>query len=333
MTPMPDDGGRTPGDRILVEAPARLHFGMLDLGGSLGRSFGGIGAAVPAPSLLLEASAANGLRADGPESERVLEFARRFLAFHRLECGAHFRVLRAMPAHAGLGSGTQLALAVARALAELHGIAADAVQLARAVGRARRSAIGTWVFAHGGFVLEGGRRAGSDAPAPLLAQLPVPERWRCVIAIPRAVPGMSGEAETTAFADLPLPPVREAERVAHLVLMKLLPALVEAELPAFGGALTEIQRITGRWFAPAQGGIFAPGPTADLVRLMAEWGAAGVGQSSWGPAVYGIVGDAAAGAALAERVQAVIEDGAVYEGGFASGGATVRRVTAPVGKG
>jgi beta-RFAP synthase len=189
------------------------------------------------------------------------------------------------------------------------------------------------VFDRGGFILEGGRRAGSDAPAPLLAQLPVPPAWRCVIAIPRATPGMSGEAEVAAFADLPLPPVGDAERIAHLVLMQLLPALVEAELPAFGEALTEIQRITGRWFAPAQGGIFAPGPTAELVRQMAEWGAAGVGQSSWGPAVYGIVGDAAAGAALAERVQAVLEDGAVYEGGFASTGATVRRVTARVGKG
>ena len=35
---------------------ARLHFGVLDLRGALGRRFGGLGAAVPAPSLLLEAT-------------------------------------------------------------------------------------------------------------------------------------------------------------------------------------------------------------------------------------------------------------------------------------
>jgi beta-RFAP synthase len=167
------------------------------------------------------------------------------------------------------------------------------------VGRARRSAIGTWVFAHGGFVLEGGRREGSDRPAPLLARLPFPSAWRCVVAIPRGEPGVSGEAEAAAFARLPPPPERDVERVAHLVLMALLPALAEGDLETFGRALTEIQCINGRWFAPAQGGAFAPGAGARLVQRMGEWGAAGVGQSSWGPAVYGIVaGDEAAAALL-----------------------------------
>ena len=71
--------------------------------------------------------------------------------------------------------------------------------------------------------------------------------------------------------------------------MALLPALAEGDLATFGAALSAIQAITGRWFAPVQGGTFAPGPSEELVRRMAEWGASGVGQSSWGPAVYGIV--------------------------------------------
>src|SRR2546425_7117106 len=80
-------------------------------------------------------------------------------------------------------------------------------------------------------------------------------------------------------------------RVAHLVLMQLLPAVAVADLAAFGAALTEVQRITGGWFAPAQGGVFAPGETGDLVERLREAGASGGGQSSWGPAVNGIVGD------------------------------------------
>ena len=36
----------------------------------------------------------------------------------------------------------------------------------------------------------------------------------------------------------------------------------EADLAGFGSALSEIQRITGAWFAPRQGGVFAPGPRA-----------------------------------------------------------------------
>ena len=58
---------------------------------------------------------------------------------------------------------------------------------------------------------------------------------------------------------------------------------------------------------------------------MAEWGASGVGQSSWGPAVYGIVDGEAAGRRLAERARGVAGSDAVYEGPFPAEGARVWR--------
>ena len=313
-------------DSVLIETSARLHFGVLDLRGALGRRFGGMGAAVPEPSLLLEVAPADRLAAEGADAERALAFAERFLAHHRIRGGARLRIHRSIPAHSGLGSGTQLGLAVARGLAEVYGVPVHPPALAGAVGRGRRSAIGTWTFALGGFILEGGRRAGSQELAPLLARYELPESWRCVVAVPDGAPGLSGEAEAAAFDRLPPPPEREVERVAHLVLMQLLPALVEGELGSFGAALTEVQRVTGAWFAPQQGGAFAPGPSALLVHRMAEWGAAGVGQSSWGPAVYGLVGSAEAGRELAARTAALLgAGGRVFEGGFAGSGARIWR--------
>src|SRR3954447_16044309 len=101
---------------VFVDAPARLHFGVLDLRGRLGRHFGGLGAAIPCPSLLLQAKPAQQLTAEGPDSARALEFAERFLAFHGLPGRVHLVVHKAIPSHAGLGSGTQLALAVSKAL-------------------------------------------------------------------------------------------------------------------------------------------------------------------------------------------------------------------------
>ncbi len=314
------------GPRLFVEAPARLHFGVLDLRGDLGRRFGGIGAAVPSPSLLLEARPAAELNAEGPDADRALEFARRFARHHDLDLRLHFCVHRSIPSHAGLGSGTQLALAVARASAELSNLPTDVTALAHAVDRGRRSGVGTWTFAHGGFVLEGGRTAEAEHVAPLLARLPFPETWRCVVAVPRGKPGLAGDDEAAAFARLPSPSARDVERVAHLVLMQLLPALAEADLAGFGDALGELQRITGGWFAPEQGGVFAPGETGELIDRLRAWGAVGVGQSSWGPAVYGIVGEAGASRALAERVRGVVgAGGLVYEGGFSVDGARVWR--------
>jgi beta-ribofuranosylaminobenzene 5'-phosphate synthase len=320
----------TAGDEVFVETRARLHFGVLDLRGERGRWFGGIGAAAPGPTTRVSACAAADLVVEGEDADRATEFAKRFFAHHGIRAGARVRVHHALPPHAGLGSGTQLALAVARALAEVHGITTDAAHLANAVGRGRRSAIGMWTFAGGGLVVEGGHRPcdGGKSAGPLLARLPFPESWRCVVAVPEAASGLSGTDEAAAFDRLPAPPGGEVEHVAHLVLMALLPALADADIDAFGAALTEIQETTGRWFAPVQGGAYAPGGGEALVRLMRDWGAAGVGQSSWGPAVYGIVAGEAGGTRLADRVRAEYGPGcAVHEGPFAADGARIWRAT------
>lgn len=308
--------------RVVVEAPARLHFGMLDLGGSFGRRFGGVGAAVGAPSLVLEASLARDLSAEGPDRERALGFAQHFVAAHGIDAGAHFRIQRALPSHAGLGSGTQLALSVARALAELYQLPNDVQQLTLAVGRSTRSGVGTWAFTHGGLVVEGGRRDGAQAEAPLLARHAMPEAWRCVVVIPDGGQSMSGQAELNAFARLPAPFKSDAERVAHLVLMALIPAVVEGDIETFGRALTELQQINGRWFAHAQGGEFAR-ESAGLVRRLFELGARGVGQSSWGPAVYGVVESDEACARIAAQLRLHFSAGVVFESAFNNRGAVV----------
>ncbi|MBA4228922.1 MAG: hypothetical protein C0456_20205 [Hyphomonas sp.] len=56
---------------VRVRAPARLHFGFLDLNGGLGRRFGSIGLALDAPAVQLVARPAKRVSASGPEAERV----------------------------------------------------------------------------------------------------------------------------------------------------------------------------------------------------------------------------------------------------------------------
>jgi beta-RFAP synthase len=320
--------GRAPArETVVIETAARLHFGVLDLRGSLGRWFGGVGAAAPGPTLRVLARPAHELRVDGQDAKRAMEFAERFQRHYSLNAAVHVSVERALPRHKGLGSGTQLALAVGRAIAEVSGITTTPEELARAVGRTKRSAVGTWTFAGGGLVVEGGRRREGDGVSPLLARVPLPAPWRCVVAVPDTPCGVSDTAETDAFARLPLVDDGDVQRVAHLVLMGLLPAAAEGDINAFGSALTAIQTITGGWFAPIQGGTFGSSVSADLVRRMTAWGAVGVGQSSWGPTVYGVVEGQSAASRLAERVQdALSGGGSVFEGPFRTHGASVTRL-------
>jgi beta-RFAP synthase len=281
---------------IRVEAPARLHLGMLAVGDAGTRRFGGLGVAVERPAVVVEAEPADELSVEG--ADRALGFAQRCRDALGLP-GAHLRVLEAIPSHVGLGSGTKLALAVAQALAAVHGRTLDAPALAAAAGRAARSAVGMWTFALGGLVVEGGVR--DEGSAPLLMRHAMPEEWRIVLVVPDAEPGLSGPAEAQAFERL-VPSAERSAAIAQLVLTSLLPALVERELSEFGGALTRVQQLVGDEFASMQGGRFHPRAGA-LVEALLEGGAAGAGQSSWGPAVYGVVGSEADGQALARRVE------------------------------
>jgi beta-RFAP synthase len=308
-----------------VETAARLHFGLLDLSGASGRRFGGIGAAAPCIGTRISVEPFASIEARGEDARRAAEFARRFMDHHGIRGGARITIERAVPSHAGLGSGTQLGLSVARALAELYDLPSAAPALARSVGRARRSAVGMWTFEGGGFVVEGGHRGGSNGTMPpLIARVPFPSTWRCVVVIPEARPGVSGEAEAEAFASLPAPNVSEVDHVATLVLLRMLPALAENDIAAFGAALTEVQEINGRWFASAQGGTFAPGPSTMLIQRMREWGAAGVALSSWGPAGSAVVVGADIAKDVAANARAALGGaGRVHAGPFPAHGATV----------
>jgi beta-RFAP synthase len=309
---------------VRVAAPARLHLGMLAAAGEGERRFGGLGASVSRPATVIEAHVADELSAEGDEAERALMFARRCRDALGLAGGAHLRVVEAIPPHVGLGSGTKLALAVAQALAALHDRDVSAPDLAHAVGRAARSAVGTWTFGLGGLVVEGGVRRGEERPAPLLARYAMPEQWRVVLVIPSADPGLSGVAEEEAFRRL-VPSAERAATIAQLVLTSLLPAIVDGEIEEFGAALTRVQQLVGDAFATVQGGRFHPRAGA-LVEALLRHGAAGAGQSSWGPAVYGFVDGESAGRELGARMEEVVGgEGSVTLVGFDNDGARVQR--------
>jgi beta-RFAP synthase len=296
---------------VRVEAPARLHLGMLDVGGSGPRRYGGLGVAVARPATVVEATASDDLEVEGPDAARALAVARRCREALGISGGARVRVVEAIPTHVGLGSGTKLALAVTTAMAALAGRDLSPAALARVAGRGARSGVGLWTFALGGLVVEGGVRRGAEQPAALLARLAMPEDWRCVLVIPDAEPGLSGAAEQEAFGRLRADDDRGA-LIAQLVLTSLLPGAADGDIEEFGSALTRVQRLVGEAFAPVQGGTFHPraGPLVDaLLRL----GAAGAGQSSWGPAVYGIAGDEQAARELADGIAAEVGDGGRVE--------------------
>ncbi|HTP19596.1 MAG TPA: beta-ribofuranosylaminobenzene 5'-phosphate synthase family protein [Solirubrobacteraceae bacterium] len=291
---------------VVVTAPARLHFGMLDPAGIGARRFGGVGVAVESPRVVVSIRPSSGedVVARGPQAERAAEFARRAREAFGRSGGVEIEVREAIAPHGGLGSGTKLGLAVALGVADLAGVSAGPVELARATGRGARSSVGSWTFAAPGLVVEAGLSAG-DSISPLVARHPMPERWRCVLAMPLGVEGLSGNAEDRFFSLLQEERAAIEPPVSRLVLTALLPGLVTEDIGEFGAALTEIQREIGAMFASRQGGVFHP-RASQVVDALLALGVGAVGQSSWGPSVYGIVDSPERAADVADRLRATV---------------------------
>jgi beta-ribofuranosylaminobenzene 5'-phosphate synthase len=302
---------------IQIQAYSRLHFGFLNPNGAATpafRCFGGVGLMITQPNLSLRIEPAAAWSAEGPEAERALAFARRFAAAscedeHLTDLPPQrLGIERLMPAHAGLGSGSQLGLSVARALAASWDLSCDVATLARRVGRGLRSALGTHGFEQGGFLVESGKISG-DKLAPLVARQPFPETWRLVMVLPpHHSAGLHGGGEREAFARLSaggtgVSPVGKTETLCRLVLLGLLPALVERDVEAFGEALYEFNARVGEAFAPVQGGVYASPHIAELIEFVRAQNIRGVGQSSWGPAVFAVAADADRGEHLAGQLR------------------------------
>ena len=291
-----------------VTAPSRLHFGLFNVpapGEVLTRAFGGVGLMIDQPGVVVAARPAGSWQFEGTLASRAQVFAHRFLARHSDPPPPLQVLVERTPAeHVGLGVGTQLGLAVAKALAvEADEADLTAPELAVRVGRGDRSAIGVHGFDRGGLIVEPGKAPG-EAVSPLLTRVLLPDEWRVVVLTPGGGEKWHGGREREAFARagaVPRPPGL-TDALCRIALVGMLPAAVAGDLAGFGEAVYEFNRRAGEPFAAAQGGAYA-GPAVDaVVAAVRARGVAGVGQSSWGPSVFAVVGSAEEAAGLVKAM-------------------------------
>ena len=301
---MPGVGTQDGAAGVRVRTGARLHLGFLDLAFDLGRRFGSIGLAIEGFETRVEMRRAPRFSAFGPEAERVERLTRRLTESLGASPDVAVEVAAAIPAHAGLGSGTQLALALGLAFRRLNGLPADTAGDAASLHRGARSGVGVGLFERGGFMLDVGHGAATGLP-PIVCELAFPADWRAVLLLDGEVDGVHGEAERAAFAALAPFPAEAAGEVCRRTLMQILPGVAEADFAAFAAGLSAIQRRLGDHFAPAQGGGRYTSPrVAAAAASLERAGALGLGQSSWGPTGFAFARDAGEAehwAALARR--------------------------------
>lgn len=280
---------------VTVSTGARLHFGFRNLSSECNRLFGSLGVALQEPRVTVTARPSETIDCD---HDRARPFVKRAVSLLDLD-GASINVEEEIPPHVGLGSGTQLALSIYRAIALANDRDPDVRSHAPAMGRGRRSGVGIATFEVGGLVRDGGhptaavcggsRQRGSWKAPPLVSRWTVPESWRFLIVRPSDGDGLHGTDEAASIAatiDRSSPEsVPEVDRLLESVLPR---CLEQRDLELVGRVLTRLDSINGSWFAPEQGALRRP-PADRISGVLSNQSAiAGVGQSSWGALVYGL---------------------------------------------
>jgi beta-RFAP synthase len=268
-----------PAQKVTISTSARLHMGFFNLNSK----FGGLGASIDAPCTQVEITKSEKLSIDTICSESVAEIVENLIKSLKVTEGFSLKIYQAIPEHAGLGSGTQMAVAIGAGLNALFNLNLSVTQIALAAKRGKRSGIGIGAFERGGFLVDSGKV--NDALPDILLHESFPENWRVLLVLDLVHVGVHGAAELQAFQSLK--PAQASLR--EMVLSQMLPALRRADLVAFGANMADLQAYNGDYFSPIQGGRYASYDVGEVLAWLQANGAACVGQSSWGPTGFAII--------------------------------------------
>ena len=270
-----------PVSAVSIATTARLHFGFFDPSGKSSKPFGSFGLSLSEPWTRLTLRHASKNAVHGTEAERAARYLDTIRKAHGIEQAYSLDIESAIPSHAGLGSGTQLALAVGTAFGILEGLDLSPSKIAALLERGTRSGIGIATFALGGAILDSGPR---EATLPqLVARAPFPEPWRTLLIFDPEAKGLDGADELAAFETLPAYSEDERAELEARIVERALPALETGNFGAFCDEVGHLQARMGAYFAPLQGGVFTSRRVAGVVAALRAAGARGLGQSSWGP--------------------------------------------------
>ena len=293
-------------EKVVLKTPSRLHFGLLDMNGEIGRIDGGTGLALDSPHTTMEVKKADNIIAEcesEPEIVDRLSAAIQNVCDHFNLPGAHVNVLERPLPHVGLGSATQTMVGAAHGICKLYGIEATSPELGFLVGRGGTSGIGVAAIQAGGFIIDGGHSFRRDEnskhgympssassnmkPPPVIARHDFPD-WDILVVVPLGE-GASGLREITLFKVVCPVPLEQVQKMCHIILMQMLPAVLEKDIEAFDTAMIDFQELGLKVFElRAQTQLLH-----DCIQFLKDNGGLGVGMSSWGPSIYAFGDDLA----------------------------------------
>ena len=283
--------------QVEVITSARLHMGFFDLSGSKAPTYGSLGMSIDAPRTHIELAKNDITLIDTKSNENVAKIVENIVNSFDIKLKFSLKIHESIPAHTGLGSGTQLALAIGAGLNQLFHLNLSSMDIAKQAKRGKRSGIGIAAFEQGGVLVDSGK-TNNELPHIALRHR-FSDDWRVLLVSDSTSTGVHGEAELQAFQLLK--PAQSSLR--DMVFNHMMPALQRRDLLTFGACMQDLQAYNGAYFAPVQGGHYASKAVASVLAWLQQNGAACVGQSSWGPTGFAILESAQHAESLQKQAQ------------------------------
>ncbi len=293
---------------VMSRGYARLAFCLIDMNGQDGRVDGSIGVSLSEPFVELFVEKLSSDRqnevsslCDNGDSELLRSLCHEYGEYYPNLGSVRVVQRRGIARHVGLGSGTQVRLALLHAFNVIAGSPYKNGELLRLSGRGGASGVGVWAHEHGGIVLDCGHAFGpnrtkksflpsaaSDCGLPSLVwREEMPEDWKFLCVTPKCYSGMSGQDEIDLFSRICPIDRSGADRMASLILMGLVPAVLERDIGHFRYILDEIQKTGFKKIVWS----LQPKEVMVVHQSLAKAGFSGIGISSLGPTLYWVAED------------------------------------------
>ena len=292
---------------IKLISPSRIHLGLIDLNGSIGRVDGGIGISLDYPNFIIEGKGSSEIEIefnkrilnntnpnDLTDIENRIYYSSKEILKYIGEEGIYLKINEIMPQHSGLGSGTQISLATGKIISEIYNIKLNTKTISKITGRGGTSGIGVYSFEKGGFIIDGGHSFGKNKekqdfkPSSASKNTPVAPllfrhdfNWDIVLTIPKGE-NICGDKEVDIFKKYCPISLNETQKMCHLILMKMIPAIINNDFISFGEVVNELQYIG---FKKVERELQKP-VVKELIKDLQNISYSGL--SSFGPAIYSL---------------------------------------------
>lgn len=283
---------------ITITTACRLHLGLMEICSQQVNLFGGIGLMSESPSTRIEGVVGTvgsiselTIAAESYWKSRIFKSCERWMStLNERDLPVKEIILhQAASPHCGLGSGTQVACAVAAILERARGRSISNIdQLKVLTGRGARSCVGLQGFMEGGFIVDYGHSQARSRPS---LRMSFPTQWRLLLVRVSNSQGDSGDAEQQMFHQCASHPNPNRQHMLDLIESEIVPALHSHDWERWDRSVGRYGYHAGKIFLRCQGGIHRTPEISRLVDLLMHRGCAGAAQSSWGPTVLVVARD------------------------------------------